>query len=261
MKTLFSVVLMFSGTLLAQTPFDGTWVAKMETVQLPKRAQAYLLQNGVYECSTCIPKIKVDADGKDHPIAGSPYFSAISIRVVDNNHLELTEKQRDKTVYSEMDTVSPDGTTLMQNITDSAGADGQPITAQKTSVRISAASEGSNPISGSWQAQKINVTSENGVTVTYRSVAHGLQASNPDGEGYTAKFDGKDYPIQGDPAHCTVSLKRVNANTMIETDKQAGRVHYQLRMVVSSDGKTMNVTETDKERGTTTTYTMQKKQG
>jgi len=261
MKTLFSLMLIFSGTVLAQTPFDGTWVAKMETVQLPQSPQVYLLQNAVYECSSCIPKIKVNADGKDHPIAGSPYFSAISIRVIDNNHLELVERQRDKTVYSETDTVSPDGNTLMQNITDSAGADGQPISAQKTSVRISAAPEGSNPISGSWQAQKIDVTSDNGVTVTYHSITGGLQASNPDGEGYTAKFDGKDYPIQGDPARSTVSLKRVNANTIVETDKQAGRVHYQLRMVVSPDGKTMNVTETDKERGTTMTYTMQKKQG
>jgi hypothetical protein len=259
MKILLSLLLMFPATLVAQSPFDGTWVTKCETVKLPRQPAVYQLENGVYDCSSCVPKIKVNADGKDHPIAGSPYFSTISVRVIDNNHLELTEKQWDKTVYSETDTVSPDGNTLVEDITDSAAHNGQPITAQKTFERIGTSPPGAGAISGSWQAQKINITSENGVSVTYHSTADGLQASNPGGEGYTAKFDGKDYPIQGDPAHCTVSLKRVSANTIIETDKQAGRVHYQVRMAVSPDGKTMKVTEVDKERGTTMTYTMEKK--
>ncbi len=102
-------------------------------------------------------------------------------------------------------------------------------------------------------------TSESGLTVTYHSTSDGLQASNPNGEGYSAKFDGKEYPIQGDPAHDTVALRRINANTIVETDKQEGAVHYMLRMTVSPDGKSMQVTETDNERGTQTTYTLEKK--
>jgi len=259
MKIVFSLLLLFPATLLAQSPFDGTWVAKLEMAQLPKRPEVYLLQNGVYECSSCVPKIKANADGKDYPIAGSPYFSTVSIRVIDNRNIELTEKQGSKIVYSEMDKVSPDGETLQQDVTDSAAPTGQPVTAKEFYKRIAPAPTGSNAISGSWQAQKVNITSENGVTVTYRSTPHGLQASNPGGEGYDAKFDGKEYLIHGDPVHSTVSLKQVNADTIVETDRQDGQVHYRLVMAVSSDGKSMKVTETDKERGTKMTYMMEKK--
>lgn len=259
MKPFLSLLLLFPATLLAQTSFDGTWVANLEQAQLPRKPEVYLLQNGVYECSSCVPKIKANADGKDYPTAGSPYFSTVCIRVIDDSSIELKEKQGNKIVYSETDKVSPDGETLLQNVTDSAAPSGQPITAEETYKRVGSHPAGSNAISGSWHVQKINITSENGVTVTYRSTPLGLQASNPGGEGYDAKFDGRDYLIYGDPVHSTVSLKRINAHTIVETDKQDGVVHYRLVMAVSPDGKSMKVTETDKERGTQVIYTMEKK--
>ncbi|MGA9967809.1 MAG: hypothetical protein WBQ10_21610 [Terriglobales bacterium] len=248
MKSVLWLVLLFPAMLLAQSVFDGTWVAKLDTAKLPKRPEVYLLQNGIYECSSCVPKLKINADGKDYPIAGSPYFSTVSIRVIDDNNIQLTEKQGDKIVYSETDAGSPNGETLLQNVTDSAAPTGQPVTAEESYMRISPGPVGSNLISGSWQAQKIDITSDNGVTVTYRSTAHGLQASNPGGEGYDAKFDGNEYLIHGDPVHSTVSLKQINAHTIVETDKQDGAVHYRLVMAVSPDGKWMKVTETDGER-------------
>ncbi len=259
MKGFFSLFLLLPAMLLAQSPFDGTWVAKLERAQLPKKPEVYLLQSGVYECSSCVPKIKANADGKDYPIAGSPYFSTVCVRVIDDSSVALTEKQGGKIVYSETDTVSPEGETLLQSVTDSAAPSGQPVTAEETYERMGPRPAGSNAISGSWRAQKVNITSENGITVTYRSTPDGLQASNPGGEGYNAKFDGKDYLIHGDPVHSTVSLRQINATTIVETDKQDGRVHYRVLMAVSPDGTSMKVTETDKERGTKMTYTMEKK--
>lgn len=259
MKSFFSLLLLLPTTLLAQSPFDGTWVAKVEMAQLPASREVYLLQNGIYECSSCVPKIKINADGKDYPIAGSPYFSTVSIRVIDNNTIELTEKQDNKIVYSETDTVSPDGQTLVQKMTDSAAPSGEPITGDKTYGRLGILPSGANAISGTWQANKVNITSENGITVTYHGTPGGLQAVNPGGEGYDAKFDGKEYLVHGDPVRSTVSLKQLNAHTIVETDKQEGQVHYRVVMAVSPDGKTMKVTETDRERGTTMTYTMEKK--
>jgi hypothetical protein len=253
------VLLLFPGLLAAQSPFDGTWVAKPEAVQLPKRPEVYSLQNGVYECESCMPKIKVDADGEDHPVAGSPYFSAIAIRVVDDHTIEITEKQKEKIVYKELDQVSGDGSTLRQDVKDLAAPNGEAVVAQETLQRISAGAADAHAISGSWQAQKIKFTSENGIAVSYHSTLEGLQASNPSGEGYDAKFDGKEYPVHGSPSHSTVTLKKINANTILETDRQDGRVHYLVRMTVSRDGRTMKVTETDEERRTKTTYVLEKK--
>lgn len=259
MKAFFVLLLLYPATLIAQSPFDGTWVAKLETIQFPQQPENYLLRDGEYECSTCIPRIKVKADGKDYPVAGSPYFSAITVQVADSNNLRITERLGQRTVYSEIDMISSDGKTLVQKITDMFAPNGEPITAKETLKRISTGPPGSSPISGSWQAVKIEGTSENGLAVTYRGMSDGLEASNPSGEGYSAKFDGKEYPIHGEPAHNTVSLQRIDANTIVETDKQDGVVHYQVRMTVSPDGKSMQVTEVDNERGTQMTYTMEKK--
>ncbi len=259
MRSLLIFLLLSPTFLFADSPFDGTWVANLNTIQLPRHPEIYLLQNGTYECSTCVPKINVKADGKDHPVAGSPYFSSIAVRVIDPNSIEITEKMRQKTVYSEMDTVSSEGNTLVEKITDMAAANDKPETATETFKRVSAGPVGSSSISGSWQAAKIAGASENGTSVTYHSIQDGLQAENPNGEGYSAKFDGHEYPIHGDPGHNTVSLRRVNAHTIVETDRQDGAVHYQVRMTVSHDGKSMRVTEIDNERGDRTTYILEKR--
>ena len=77
-----------------------------------------------------------------------------------------------------------------------------------------------------------------------------------------SKFDGRDYPVQGEPHH-TVSLKRVNSDTIEQTEKQDGDVLRIIRMTVSKDGKSMNVVDTDKQtdkqKGGTMTYTAEKR--
>lgn len=259
MKIWFAVLLLLPSMAIAQTPFDGTWVAKLDSVQLPQKPEVYSLQNGIYECESCVPKIKVKAEGEDHHVAGSPYFSTVAVRVMGSNGLQITEKKGDQVVYTETDTVSPDGNTLTQKIVDTSAPNGEAVTGEEIFKRVSEGPTGASPISGSWQATALKSMSENGITVTYQSTADGLKASTPGGEGYFAKFDGREYPVTGAPAHNMVSLKRVKANTIIETDRLAGRAHYILRMTVLPDGKTMRVTETDMERGTTTVYLMEKK--
>ncbi|MFZ0796644.1 MAG: hypothetical protein WCA13_05715 [Terriglobales bacterium] len=48
--------------------------------------------------------------------------------------------------------------------------------------------------------------------------------SMPTGESYTAKLDGKDYPVKGAYPYDSVSLKRINDRTIEETDKRDGKV-------------------------------------
>jgi len=69
----------------------------------------------------------------------------------------------------------------------------------------------------------------------------------PDGKrttgGYTANFDGKDYPLTGSLLGADkVSLKRIDARTTERTDKKDGKTVQTLTRVVSQDGKTMTVT-------------------
>jgi hypothetical protein len=62
---------------------------------------------------------------------------------------------------------------------------------------------------------------------------------------YEAKFDGKDYPVTGDPSSDSVSYKRVNANTLKGKTKKGGKVATDATIVVSKDGKIITVDYTD----------------
>ena len=64
---------------------------------------------------------------------------------------------------------------------------------------------------------------------------------------WTAKFDGKDYPVKGDPARDAVSLKKVDDYTLDITNKKGGKVTTMIHAVYAKDGKsrTETVTGTD----------------
>jgi hypothetical protein len=59
---------------------------------------------------------------------------------------------------------------------------------------------------------------------------------------WTGKFDGKDYPITGDPASDMRAYKPVNDHTMALTEKKGSKITNSGRVVVSADGKTRTVT-------------------
>src|SRR5260370_37787418 len=54
---------------------------------------------------------------------------------------------------------------------------------------------------------------------------------------YSAKFDGKDYPVTGLPYAETVSVKRIDANTIQSTLKKGGQVVMTVTSTVSNYGK------------------------
>jgi len=58
---------------------------------------------------------------------------------------------------------------------------------------------------------------------------------------WTGKFDGKDYPVTGDPNTDARAYKKVNDHTLSMTVKKAGKVTVTGRIEVSADGKTRTV--------------------
>lgn len=59
---------------------------------------------------------------------------------------------------------------------------------------------------------------------------------------WTGKFDGKDYPVTGDPASDMRAYTRVNGHTLHLTEKSGGKVTLSGNIVVSTDGKSRTVT-------------------
>lgn len=121
---------------------------------------------------------------------------------------------------------------------------------------------------GTWKLNeaksKIGQGSGKNVTVVYAAVGDsvkvtvdGVDASGkPAHNEWTGKFDGKDYPVTGDPENDMRSYKRVNDHTLALTDKKGGNVTITGHVVVSADGKSRTVTTrgTD-DKGNKTTST------
>jgi hypothetical protein len=63
----------------------------------------------------------------------------------------------------------------------------------------------------------------------------------PSHNEWTGKFDGKDYPVVGDPTSDTRSYKKVNDHTLALTDKKGGKVTMTGLIVVSEDSKVRTV--------------------
>ena len=74
---------------------------------------------------------------------------------------------------------------------------------------------------------------------------------------FTARYDGKDYPVQGDPVRDSVAIKKIDDYTFEVTNKKAGKVVNTVRAVYTRDGKSRSMTTTAMngrgEKVTTTT--------
>jgi len=243
----------------AQSPFDGTWKANMNNVDWSKKPDVYLLKDGMYSCKTCTPPYEVKADGTDQKVSGHPYYDTVAIKVINDHEIEETDKKDGKTVATIKNTVAPDGNTLMFEFTDSSNSNGgAAVTGKGEAVRVAKGPAGSSPISGSWRTSKMESLSDNGITVTYKVSGEEITMSNPTGQTYTAKLDGSDAPMKGDPGITSVSVKMIGKNTLEETDKRNGKVIGIFRGTVQPNGKTINASYDDKLQGRTTKWTMSK---
>ena len=79
---------------------------------------------------------------------------------------------------------------------------------------------------------------------------------------WTGKFDGKDYPVTGDPTTDARSYKKVDERTMELTVKKGGKTTTSGTIVVAPDGKsrTLTMSGKDKDGKTVTSTTVYDKQ-
>jgi len=233
---------------LAASALDGTWRARIESVQVSGKPDVFAVVDGTYTCSSCDPPISVRADGLDHPVKGHDYYDSIALKVRDERTLERTIKQKGKVAGSGIVTVSADGARLTGTFTDYTGA--KPASGSYTAKRVAAGPPGSHAASGSWQQDKMQSGNDALLTVTYAMSSDSFSMS-ANGQSYHARFDGKEYRVQGDPGHTTVSLKKLDERTVIETDRRAGRVTDEVRIHATEDGKSIELTDLDRVRGQT----------
>jgi len=112
-----------------------------------------------------------------------------------------------------------------------------------------------DPIVGTW---KLNLAKSNvQAAATFNSglakiepTQGGIKTTadlvSPDGmrihTEFTAKYDGIDYPITGDPYSDTISIRRIDPNHVDTFWKKGGNVVATARNVISPDGRTWTET-------------------
>jgi hypothetical protein len=115
-----------------------------------------------------------------------------------------------------------------------------------------------DPLAGTWRLNLAQSRYETGApprsqTTTLRAVDGGLheivERVNADGTStrweVTARYDGRDYPVQGDPTRDTVAMTKVDPRTVDIVNKKAGAVVSRMRILVAPDGRSRTNAVTD----------------
>jgi hypothetical protein len=113
-----------------------------------------------------------------------------------------------------------------------------------------------DPQMGTWKLNesksKITPGTTKFTTITFENTLGNVKGSadgtGPDGKPihveWSGKFDGKDYPVTGDPNADTRAYAKVNDRTLQVTVKKNRKVTATAQTVVSADGKTRTSTVT-----------------
>jgi hypothetical protein len=255
MKLAFPGLLLIPAVALAGSAFNGTWSARLDSVKVSGKPDVYELSGGNYVCSSCDPKINVPADGAWHKVTGHDYYDEMMVKVVSPHSIEITQRLAGKTAGSDTIEVSADGNTLSGKFIGYQGE--QPVKGSYSEKRVAAGAAGAHAISGSWMQDQMSEGNDALRMVSYGMTPDGF-TMNSNGQSYEAKFDGKQYPVKGDPGHTMVTLKRVDDHTVTETDYRKGKITDEIRLAAAPDGKTLDMTDKDVVHGQTVTMTMDK---
>lgn len=113
---------------------------------------------------------------------------------------------------------------------------------------------GTDAFMGVWHLNeaksKLQAGAERDSTVVYRmfgdNVTCMIDGTNIGGQllhnSWTGKFDGKFYPVTGDPTVDMRSYRLINSHILAAVEMKGGKVVGRARLVVSDDGKTRTVT-------------------
>ena len=111
-----------------------------------------------------------------------------------------------------------------------------------------------DPQIGTWKLNesKSKLTPGEGknTTVMYEATGNQVKVTidgidkdgKPTHNEWTGKFDGKDYPVTGDPKSDMRSYTKIDSNTLKFTVKKDGKTTATGRIVVAADGKSRMVT-------------------
>ena len=177
----------------------------------PQIPRTYLIQNGRYQCVGCDQKVDIRADGTLQPVTGAN-ADHVAVTVLDPNTIETVSTLGGKVVGRSGIALRGDGKSVSVDYIMQAPDATQPRTGHEVWRRMAKGPAGAHALSGTWQrVQQEQPTAI--VTFTYRTTTDQLTYSSSTGDSYTARFDGKEYPVKGPPDVTSVIIRRVDDRT------------------------------------------------
>jgi hypothetical protein len=160
---------------LAPSSFDGTWKTNPDQTKFSSEPVTVSLSDGIFDCTSCAPKIHVRADGSDQPFPTSPQ-DTVAVREIDSRTVKLIMKRNGNVTSEQVSTAEPDGRTLQATTTiyPIEGTTAQIL--ESTSERIGLPVPNANAVTGSWRTQKTSA-SESLLFTTFKPSGHELSAS------------------------------------------------------------------------------------
>ena len=113
-----------------------------------------------------------------------------------------------------------------------------------------------DPHMGTWKLNeaksKFGPSATKNHTVVYETAGDSIKVTvdGTDAAGsaihseWTGKFNGRFYPVSGDPASDQRAYRRINKHTMALIGKKAGRINLTGRITVTANGRSRTVTTT-----------------
>ena len=231
----------------------GTWKVDLASLKFEGKPEEYLLQDGTWNCKTCIPPLTVAADGQMHAVADRPYYDNISVKAADDKTVEIHRQKGGKEVSSLIMSVSADGKMLTNKFKDMT-TPGQTIEGSQTEQRVGPAPAGAHAVSGQWKPDRVGEYSEDALNLTY-SVAGNSVTMNSAGQSYTAELGGPAVPIKGDAGGTMVKVSREGTAGIRETNIRDGKEIGYAILTPSADGKTIGFVYTDTRDGSSVSWT------
>jgi hypothetical protein len=131
------------------------------------------------------------------------------------------------------------------------------IVAALCALAVHAVAQSTDRLAGTWRLNvaksKYASAAPKSQTTTLHAVDGGLheivERVNADGSTtrweVIAKYDGRDYPVKGDPSRDTVAMTKVDQNTVDIVNKKGSAVVSRMRILVAADGKSRTNTVMD----------------
>ncbi|HEY3951604.1 hypothetical protein [Phenylobacterium sp.] len=201
----------------ASGPFDGKWVADLQTQVEADHTDVYLVANGQYRCDSCTPRRAYPADGVTRPIAGDPGVTAESVTISGprsiTTHMVEPDMARDTTM-----TVDPDDRTATYVALDRWPGVDKPLRTVFKAQRVKPAPRGAHPVSGAWKAIGYTEVPVQYRTVELRQKGDRMSIRAFRGGNVTAVVGGPPAPITGSEGdRFQATIKRIDDHSFVET--------------------------------------------